>query len=167
LLPVACVMLAYRYGLLFATTVVLGLLLVTGVTVNKKRHVWPPRAIHSKMVDLILKYFSVKIAFEEPWDTTQRHIVIGTPHGVFPASNIAWIWAYRRYLDTRPQAGLAAEACFRIPIYGHLFSALGGVSASRDSAMKCLKEDKSIGMISLLVLMYLLLCQFIFIYSSQ
>jgi 1-acyl-sn-glycerol-3-phosphate acyltransferase len=98
------------------------------------------------LVSCLVKYFSLKIVYEELPKPNQRYIFVASPHGYLPLGQ-----ALMTFL-INPCAGLAfvgltASTAFKIPVLRHLVSWMGYVDASKETALRVLSQNKSIAIV--------------------
>ena len=123
-------------------TVVTALLLLLPLSFIPQPFV--PSMLQSWMAAQVIKYFSFRFIYEEPFHDHQAHIFVAPPHGVFPYGNILSMLVFPGMMGF-PFKGLAASSALRVPIFKQIMCSIGVIDASRSTARQALDEGHSIG----------------------
>jgi 1-acyl-sn-glycerol-3-phosphate acyltransferase len=140
--PVAALYSVYSGNWFFAV-------LFAGITVTlitaPLHHAYPPMGTLSAINELLSKYFSLKVVWDEHLlEQNQNYIFVAPPHGLIPFGNILMLM-FSRLMFGFSFYGLTASNVLKIPVVRHFMGMLGCVDASRKTAIRLLEEKKNVG----------------------
>jgi hypothetical protein len=92
----------------------------------------------------ILRYFSFKVIYQEKLQAHKPRILCAPPHGVFPFGNIVTMIAFPSVMGFSFR-GLASSMALRAPIFRQLLCTVGTVDASKETALKLLNRNVTLG----------------------
>jgi len=102
--------------------------------------------MESWAAELIIRYFSFKVVWEEPLEPENNaYILVAPPHGVFPFGNILTILFLHNYANFHFR-GAGASVLYHIPIMRHVMRWLGCIDADFQTMKKTLSDGHSVGL---------------------
>lgn len=99
-----------------------------------------PAFMNNKLWKLWRDYFNYSYVFMEHLQYDDRYLFVHAPHGVFPIGQLLCATFTPTYLPYRRVYGMAANAVLKVPLFKHLLTYLGIVSADKANFQRYLRQ---------------------------